>query len=43
MFIHTPIAGFSTISFFAYGREIHVHGFFQSEVRENVCMTLTVF
>ena len=32
--IHTPIAGFSTITFYAYGREIRVHGFFQSEVRE---------
>lgn len=34
VFIHTPIAGFSTITFYAYGREIRVHGFFQSEVRE---------
>ena len=34
VFIHTPIAGFSTITFYAYGREILVHGFFQREVRE---------
>ena len=29
-----PIAGFSTIIFYAYGREIRVHGFLQREVRE---------
>jgi hypothetical protein len=34
VFIHTPVAGFSTITFYAYGREIRVHGFFQSKVRE---------
>ncbi|MBQ3749952.1 MAG: hypothetical protein II865_01420 [Bacteroidales bacterium] len=28
------IAGFSTITFYAYGREIRVHGFLQREVRE---------
>ena len=27
-------AGFSTITFFAFGREIRVHGFLQREVRE---------
>lgn len=32
--IHTPVAGFSTITFYAYGREIRVHGFLQREVRE---------
>ena len=32
--IHTPLAGFSTITFYAYGREIRVHGFLQREVRE---------
>lgn len=32
--IHTPIAGFSTITFYAYGRAIQVHGFFKSEVQE---------
>ncbi len=32
--IHTPIAGFSTIIFHAYGREIRVHGFLQCDVRE---------
>ena len=32
-FIHTTIAGFSTITFYAYGREIPVHGFLQREVR----------
>ena len=30
----TPLAGFSTITFYAYGREIRVHGFLQCEVRE---------
>ena len=34
VFIHTPLAGFSTITFFAYGRAVEVHGFFQREVRE---------
>lgn len=34
VFIHTPLVGFSTISFFAYGRELKVHGFFKREVRE---------
>ncbi|MBR3573237.1 MAG: hypothetical protein IKN99_08300 [Bacteroidales bacterium] len=29
-----PLAGFSTIIFYAYGREIRVHGFLQREVRE---------
>ena len=29
-----PLAGFSTITFYAYGREIRVHGFLQREVRE---------
>ena len=33
--IHTPLAGFSTITFYAYGREIHVHWFLQREVRES--------
>lgn len=28
------IAGFSTITFHSYGREIRVHGFLQREVRE---------
>ena len=32
--IHTPLAGFSSITFHAYGREIRVHGFLQREVRE---------
>lgn len=32
--IHTPVAGFSTITFYAYGRSVEVHGFFQREVRE---------
>lgn len=32
--IHTPVVGFSTITFYAYGREIRVHGFLQQEVRE---------
>ncbi len=32
--IHTPLAGFSTITFYAYGREIRAHGFLQREVRE---------
>ena len=32
--IHTPVVGFSTITFYAYGREICVHGFRQQEVRE---------
>lgn len=32
--MHTPIAGFSTITFYAYGREISVHGFLQREVCE---------
>ena len=31
--IHTPLAGFSTITFYAYGRAIPVHGFLQREVR----------
>ena len=34
VFIHTPIAGFSTITFHAYGRAVEVHGFLQREVRE---------
>ena len=29
-----PLAGFSTITFYAYGREIRVHGFRQREVRK---------
>jgi len=29
-----PLAGFSAITFYAYGREIPVHGFLQREVRE---------
>ena len=28
------LAGFSTITFYAYAREIRVHGFLQREVRE---------
>lgn len=32
--IHTPIAGFSTITFYAYGRAAEVHGFLQREVQE---------
>ena len=28
-----PLAGFSTITFYAYGREIRVRGFLQREVR----------
>ena len=32
--IHTPLAGFSSITFYAYGREVRVHGFLQREVRE---------
>ena len=32
--IHTPLAGFSSITFYAYGREIRVHGFYQREVQE---------
>ncbi|MBQ7551417.1 MAG: hypothetical protein IJT04_07815 [Bacteroidales bacterium] len=33
-FFSFPLAGFSTITFYAYGREIRVHGFLQREVRE---------
>ena len=29
-----PLAGFSTITFYAYRHEIRVHGFLQREVRE---------
>lgn len=32
--IHTPLIGFSSITFYAYGREIKVHGFTKSEVEE---------
>ena len=32
--IHTPLVGFSTITFFAYGRSISVHGFLKREVEE---------
>ena len=32
-FLHLQVTG-STIIFYAYGREIRVHGFLQREVRE---------
>ncbi|MBR0072292.1 MAG: hypothetical protein IJP95_00510 [Bacteroidales bacterium] len=31
--IHTPLVGFSTITFYAYGRAVEVHGFYKSEVQ----------
>ena len=37
--IHTPLTGFSTITFYAYGREIRVHDYLQREVRYNyICL-----
>ena len=32
--ILTPLVGFSTISFFAYGEEVCIHGFTKSEAHE---------
>ena len=32
--IHTPLVGYSTITFFAYGQEYRFHGFYQNEVSE---------
>ena len=32
--IHCPLVGFSSITFFAYGREMYVHGFYKKEVME---------
>ena len=32
--IDTPIIGFSTISFYAFGNQVSIHGFWESEVKE---------
>ena len=32
--IHTPLVGYSSIRFYAYVKEIHIHGFYQNEVQE---------
>ena len=32
--ITTPLVGFSTITFYAFGKMYKVHGFYKSEVRE---------
>ena len=32
--LSTPIVGFSTVSFYAYGKEFKAHGFLKGEVQE---------